>query len=50
METPPTALAQGLDLERIGSVMKLLISLVSGEKMSKARVLRPKPKVWRTKP
>jgi len=28
METPPAALAQGLDSERIGSVVKLLISLV----------------------
>jgi hypothetical protein len=27
METPPAALAQGLDSEKIGSVMKLLISL-----------------------
>tara|TARA_B100001146_G_scaffold162049_1_gene143012 strand:+ start:136 stop:312 length:177 start_codon:yes stop_codon:yes gene_type:complete len=28
METPPAALAQGLNSERIGSVVKLLISLV----------------------
>ena len=32
MEMPPTALAQGLNSERIGSVMKLLISLVSDKK------------------
>jgi hypothetical protein len=43
METPPAALAQGLDSERIGSVMKLLISLVSDGKKAKTRVLRPKP-------
>ena len=31
MDMPPAALAQGLESERIGSVMKLLISLVSNE-------------------
>ena len=40
METPPAALARGLDSERIGSVMKLLISLVSDGKKAKTRVLR----------
>jgi len=50
METPPTALAQGLDSERIGSVMKLPISLVSDGKKAKTRVLGSKPKVWQTKP
>jgi hypothetical protein len=35
MDMPPAALAQGLDSERIGSVMKLLISLVSGGKRQK---------------
>ena len=43
MDMPPAALAQGLDLERIGSVMKLLISLVFDGKKAKTRVLRPKP-------
>jgi hypothetical protein len=35
MDMPPATLAQRLDLERIGSVMKLLISLVSDEKKAK---------------
>jgi hypothetical protein len=50
MDMLPAALAQLLDSERIGSVMKLLISLVSDGKKAKTRDLRPKPKVWRTKP
>jgi hypothetical protein len=40
MDMPPAALAQGLNSERIGSVMKLLISLVSDGKKAKTRVLR----------
>jgi hypothetical protein len=48
MDMPPAALAQGLDSQRIGIVMKLLISLVFDGEKSKARVLRSKPKVWRT--
>jgi len=39
METPPAALAQGLNSERIGGVMKLLISLVFDGKTAKTRVL-----------
>jgi hypothetical protein len=40
MDMPPAALAQGLDSERIVSVMKLLISLVSDRKKAKTRGLR----------
>jgi hypothetical protein len=40
MDMPPAALAQGLDSERIGSVMKLL---VSDGKKAKTRDLRSKP-------
>jgi hypothetical protein len=43
MDMLPAALAQRLDSERIGSVMKLLISLVSDGKKAKTRVLRSKP-------
>jgi hypothetical protein len=40
MDMPPAALAPGLDSERIGSVMKLLILLISDGKKAKTRALR----------